>query len=1197
MHKCAFKLMQVAVVEEELEEEGEFVEQYEFGQEDETRNQNYGTLELPLFSINGMTQPQTLKIRGRIKNEEVVVMIDSGASHNFVARKMVERMGMKIDETVKFGVCLGDGTKIRCQGVCHGIEIQLGTYKTTILGHLFELGGVDVIMGVDWLRTLGEVLLDWSRLKMCFTEKGQRVELNGDATLQRSMLSLRSIYKLTDVDYSAALFPVEKSRQRSETEVIKKQPEVLQKVMDKFKVVLDKPVGLPPNRDQDHAIIIKEGQGPVQVRPYRYAHHQKNEIEKMVTEMLDAWIIQPSTSPYSSPVILVKKKDGSWRFCVDYRALKEVTISDKYPIPVVEELLDELHGSVWFSKLDLRAGYHQIRVRQGDVEKTAFRTHLGHYEFLVMPFGLKNAPSTFQATMNNLLCPHLRKFVLVFFDDILIFSRNIEEHANHLQIVLQILQDNQLYVNAKKCEFGLQEIEYLGHVVSGEGVAVDTKKVESVQAWPRPRNIKGLRGFLGLSGYYRKFIRDYGKVAKPLTDLLKKGAFEWNTEAKTAFEELKQKLTTAPVLKLPDFEEEFVVECDASGRGIGAVLAQKGRPIAFFSKALAERALAKSTYEKELMALVLAVRHWRPYLLGRSFVVLTDHKALKDLLHQQITTQDQQQWLAKLLGYEFQIRYKAGNLNGAADALSRCVETEGNSISIPQWQDMQEITAAVQQDSKLRDIMDKVEKGGMTNAAYTISRGLLWHKNRMVLPRASKCVNRIIDEGHNSAEGGHAGAYRTLRRISNNFYWAGMKKDVYKHVAECLICQRQKYQTLKPAGLLQPLPIPEQVWEDISMDFITGLPKSKGFEVLFVVIDRLSKYGHFILLKHPYTAQGVAEKFVKEVVRLHGIPRSIVSDRDSVFMSHFWREVFRLQGTKLTMSSAYHAETDGQTEVLNRCIETYLRCFVSEQPRNWSAWVHWAEYWYNTAYQTAAGMSPFEVVYGRKPPGIKRFLPAEANVAAVARELLDRDEVLKQLKYNLERAQQRMIRDANVHRRDVMYELGDTVFLKLRPHRQQSVCSRIFQKLAPKYFGPFVVTQRIGKVAYKLQLPVGSRIHPVFHVSQLKKAVGKHANVQELPAGLEQDLSFNYEPLRVVGHRQKKQVGILVPQVLVQWKGKAPEEATWEDAADFQAQFPNTSLGDKAALEGEAIDSAIKSDGVNRPNPIVQVYRRRPKTQ
>ncbi|KZV13849.1 hypothetical protein F511_44950 [Dorcoceras hygrometricum] len=491
----------------------------EEGQEVEEDDNDHGTLELPLFSISGVSQPQTLKLRGRIMRQEVVIMVDSGASHNFVSRPLVEKLGLTIDETVRFGVCLGDGGKVRCQGVCRNLNVELGMYTVEITGHLFELGGVDVILGVDWLRTLGEVMLDWNKMRMKFKEGEQVIELKGDPTLQRAVLSLKSLCKITEVEFFATVFTLERNEQEEKSQRSGGYPRELQEVISRYGLIFDKPQGLPPSRSQDHAINIKEGKGPVQVRPYRYAHRQKNEIEKLVNEMLTAGVIQPSHSPYSSTVILVKKKDGSWRFCVDYRALNEVTISDKYPIPVVEELLDELHGSRWFSKLDLRSGYHQIRVKPADIAKTAFRTHLGHYEFKVMPFGLKNAPATFQAMMNDLLRPHLRKFVLVFFDDILIYSSSLGEHANHLQTVLDILQQNQLFVNEKKCCFGLIEIEYLGHIISGEGVAVDRKKVDCVEAWPVPRNIKGLRGFLGLSGYYRKFIRDYGKIAKPLTEL------------------------------------------------------------------------------------------------------------------------------------------------------------------------------------------------------------------------------------------------------------------------------------------------------------------------------------------------------------------------------------------------------------------------------------------------------------------------------------------------------------------------------------------------------------------------------------------------------------------------------------------------------------------------------------------------------
>ncbi|PNX85959.1 retrotransposon-related protein, partial [Trifolium pratense] len=556
----------------------------EVDSEEEEAHGEMSVLELrQLHQINHQpsSKPQVIKVRGSIHEVPVVILIDSGASHNFISQQLVQKMNWERIDGPAMSIKLGDGSCAKTNGVCTQLEIAMDELQIRVDAQIFDLGCVDVVLGIEWLRTLGDMIVNWQKQTMSFWYNKQWITMKGVDSQLSNMETLHSVvckpWRNEVVDWK-----MNKVNRGVFHSLDEEQSRELEQLLSMCAGVFQEPKGLPPRRLKEHEIALKDGHEAVNVRPYRYPHHHKNEIEKQVKEMLATGIIRPSTSSFSSPVILVKKKDGSWRMCVDYRALNKATVPDKFPIPVIEELLDELHGAKYFSKLDLKSGYHQVRVKEEDVHKTTFRTHEGHYEFMVMPFGLMNAPSTFQSLMNEVFKPLLRKTVLVFFDDILVYSESWQEHVMHLEQVLLILQKHGLVANKKKCQFGQQSIEYLGHLINGTGVAVDPNKVVSVTNWPIPKNVKGVRGFLGLAGYYRKFIRNYGKIAKPLTELTKKDAFVWSDEAYKAFESLKKSLTTAPVLALPDFSKEFIIECDASGGGIGAILMQSKRPIAYF---------------------------------------------------------------------------------------------------------------------------------------------------------------------------------------------------------------------------------------------------------------------------------------------------------------------------------------------------------------------------------------------------------------------------------------------------------------------------------------------------------------------------------------------------------------------------------------------------------------------------------------
>ncbi|WVZ89774.1 hypothetical protein U9M48_036138 [Paspalum notatum var. saurae] len=593
--------------------------------------------------------------------------------------------------------------------------------------------------------------------------------------------------------------------------------------------------GLPPDRDVEFRIDLVLSTAPISKRPYRMAHDELKELKTQLQEQLDKGFIQPSSSPWGCPALFVEKKDqGGKRLCMDYRPLNAVTIKNKYPRLHIDILFDQLRGATVFSKIDLRSGYHQIKVREENIPKTTFSMRYGLYEYLVMSFGLTNAPAFFMYLMNSVFMNELDKFMVVFIDDILVYSKNEKEHEEHLRIVLSRLREHKLYAKFSKCAFWLKEVAFLVHILSEKGVAVDPSKVEDVLNWKQPQTVTEIRSFLGLVGYYRRFIKDFSKIAKHMTALTQKNAkFAWSPKCEEAFGTLKKLLTSTPVLAQPDITKPFDVYCDASGSGLGCVLMQEGRVIAYASSQLRKHEVNYLTHDLELLAVVYALKKWRHYLLGNTCHIYTDHKNLKYIFTQPELNMRQRRWLELVKDYDLEVHYHPGKANVVADALSRkahcnfiearptvrvlcCVIGEidtpimqqaelYNLIIEPTIKD--QIIAAQKKDKGMAHIHDGINV--KKKACFKLDEeGVLWFKDRLVVPKDMELRKKILDEAHTSMFTMHPGGNKMYQDLKQKFWWTRMKREIAKYVSKCDVCQRVKVDHLKPTGMLQPLAVP-----------------------------------------------------------------------------------------------------------------------------------------------------------------------------------------------------------------------------------------------------------------------------------------------------------------------------------------------------------------------------------------------------
>ncbi|GJU78206.1 putative reverse transcriptase domain-containing protein [Tanacetum coccineum] len=700
--------------------------------------------------------------------------------------------------------------------------------------------------------------------------------------------------------------------------------------------------------------------------------------------------IRPSSSPWGAPILFVKKKDGSFRMCIDYRELNKLTIKNRYPLPMIDDLFDQLQGSQFFSKIDLRFGYHQLRVHEDDIPKTAFRTRYGHFEFTIMPF-----------------------------DDILIYYKTREEHVEHLRLVLELLKKEKLYVKFSKCDFWLREVQFLGHVINAHGIHVDPSKIEAVKKWKAPRTpFKG-------------------------------------EEHKNAFQTLKERLCNAPVLALPDGLEDFVVYCDASGLGLGCVLMQRGKVIAYASRQLKIHEKNFMTHDLELGAVMFALKIWRHYLYGtRSIELFSD--------------------------YDYEIRYHPSKENVVADALSR------KEIVKPKRVQAMNMTLQLSIKDKILTTQKEASK-------------------------ESAGLQRGIDEMIELRSDGALDMY----------WWPGIKKDITVYVSKCLTCLKVKAEHQRPSDLLQQLKIPEWKWEGISMDFMTKLPRtSSGHDTIWFIMDRLTKSAHLLPMREDYKMERLARLYLNEIVARHGVPISITSNRDSRFTSRFWKSMQEALGTRLDMSTAYHPQTDGQGERTIQNLEDMLRACVLDFGGNWDVHFPLVEFSYNNSYHSSVRCAPFEALYGRKCRSPIMWAEIREGQLIGPELVQETTKKISQIKDRLKAARDRQKSYADKRRKPLDFSVGDYVLLKVSPWKSVVRFGKK-GKLAPRFVGPFEIIEKVGPVAYRLDLP------------------------EELNGG----------PVEILERELKKLKRSRIAIVKVRWNSKRGPEFTWEREDQMKLKY------------------------------------------
>ena len=876
-----------------------------------------------------------------------------------------------------------------------------------------------------------------------------------------------------------------------------------------------------------HHIDTKDAT-PIRQQARRVPLPRCETVQRLLQEMLTTGIISPSKSPWASPIVLVNKKDGTTRFCIDYRRVNSVTHKDAYPLPRVDDTLDTLSGSNWFSTIDLKSGYWQVELAPEDREKTAFCTQEGLFEFNVMPFGLCNAPATFQRLMDCVLAGLQWSSCLVYIDDVIIIGRSFEEHLHHLQQVLDRLKSAGLKIQPSKCHFLQREVIFLGHVVSSTGVSPDPSKTSKIKEWPTPKCVQEVQQFLGLANYYRRFIKNFATIAKPLHQTTeRRKPFKWTAECEQAFNQLKNCLTTSPILAMPDWSKPFIIDTDASETGIGAVLSQQDpdgteHVIAYASRLLTKPERNYCVTRKELLAVVTFLIHFRHYLIGVPFTIRTDHGALTWLQNFKSPEGQLARWLEKLQEYQFTIIHRPGRKHNNADALSRmpcrqCGRSEVELVAtiradnIIGGYSLDDMHRMQMEDHVVGQILQAKESGPKPMSNYAKSQGLeyrrlhqqwdqlrtqdglLWrhyaqpNQNQdwlqLVVPKQLR--PRIIEELHQGIGGGHLGHEKTLGRLKERFYWPGHYTDVQNWCQSCVNCTTRKTPApgrRAPMGTI----VASYLMQIVATDLVGPLPESDtGNQYILVIADYFTRYMEAFPLPNQ-EATTVAKKLVDEIFLRFSAPEQLHSDQGRQFESQLITEVCKLLNINKTRTTPYHPQCDGLVERFNRTLLNMLATCAKDHPFDWEHYIRKVCMAYNSSIQSSTGYTPFYLMFGRQAR-----LPIDVLYGTREESYQCQGEYARLLQTRLnsaydivrehvakEHQRQKEFHDLKVHGEP--FKAGDCVWLHSHAPKGTS------RKLHHPWTGPYKVIKKVSDVTYRIQHLYRNRQCKVVHFDRLK---------------------------------------------------------------------------------------------------------------